>query len=81
MGRCLRCNHASRSLPWSFVKPAAKGGDMSKPGAVDSEFDATQTRELRAMDEEDDTALPLSTIGTLLSHLPGSILYVGGALS
>jgi hypothetical protein len=45
------------------VKPAAKGGDMTKPGALEGEFDATRTREIRAMD----VVLSKARIGTRLN--------------
>lgn len=32
------------------VKAAAKGGDVTKPGALEGEFDEIRTREIRAMD-------------------------------
>ena len=44
------------------VKAAAKGGDISKPGAMEGEFDATRTREIRAMD----VVLSKARIGTRL---------------
>src|ERR1041385_1878140 len=42
------------------VKPAAKGGDVTKPGALEGEFDETRTREIRAMD----VVLSKARIGT-----------------
>jgi hypothetical protein len=44
------------------VKPAAKGGDITKPGALEGEFDETRTREIRAMD----VVLSKARIGTRL---------------
>ncbi len=45
------------------VKPAAKGGDVTKPGALEGEFDETRTREIRAMD----IVLAKARIGTRLN--------------
>ena len=44
------------------VKAAAKGGDVTKPGALEGEFDETRTREIRAMD----VVLSKARIGTRL---------------
>jgi hypothetical protein len=44
------------------VKPAAKGGDVTKPGALEGEFDESRTREIRAMD----VVLSKARIGTRL---------------
>lgn len=44
------------------VKPAAKGGDTTKPGALEGEFDERRTREIRAMD----VVLSKARIGTRL---------------
>lgn len=44
------------------VKPAAKGGDVTKPGALEGEFDETRTREIRALD----VVLSKARIGTRL---------------
>ncbi len=44
------------------VKGAAKGGDVTKPGALDGEFDENRTREIRAMD----VVLSKARIGTRL---------------
>jgi hypothetical protein len=44
------------------VKAAAKGGDASKPGALEGEFDETRTREIRAMD----VVLSKARVGTRL---------------
>ena len=44
------------------VKPAAKGGDVTKPGALEGEFDENRTREIRAMD----VVLSKARIGTRL---------------
>ncbi|MEA3212430.1 MAG: hypothetical protein QOE70_5487 [Chthoniobacter sp.] len=44
------------------VKPAAKGGDVTKPGALEGEPDETRTREIRAMD----VVLSKARIGTRL---------------
>ena len=45
------------------VKAAAKGGDVSKPGALEGEFDPARTREIRAMD----VVLSKARIGTRLN--------------
>ena len=45
------------------VKPAAKGGDVTKPGALEGESDPARTRELRAMD----VVLSKPRIGTRLN--------------
>ncbi len=45
------------------VKPAAKGGDVTKAGALEGEFDETRTREIRAMD----IVLAKARIGTRLN--------------
>ena len=45
------------------VKPAAKGGNVSKPGALEGESDPARTRELRAMD----VVLSKPRIGTRLN--------------
>ena len=44
------------------VKAAAKGGDVTKAGALEGEFDETRTREIRAMD----VVLSKARIGTRL---------------
>ena len=44
------------------VKPAAKGGNVFKPGALEGEFDENRTREIRAMD----VMLSKARIGTRL---------------
>jgi hypothetical protein len=44
------------------VKAAAKGGDVTKPGALEGEFDENRTREIRAMD----VVLSKARIGTRL---------------
>ena len=44
------------------VKPAAKGGDITKSGALEREADETRTREIRAMD----VVLSKARIGTRL---------------
>ncbi len=44
------------------VKAAAKGGDVSKPGALEGEFDENRTREIRAVD----VVLSKARIGTRL---------------
>jgi len=44
------------------VKLAAKGGDVTKPGALEGEFDPTRTREIRALD----VVLSKARIGTRL---------------
>ena len=45
------------------VKAAAKGGDVTKPGAIEGEADETRTREIRAMD----VVLSKARIGTRLN--------------
>ena len=45
------------------VKAAAKGGDVTKPGALEGEPDETRTREIRAMD----VVLSKARIGTRLN--------------
>ena len=45
------------------VKPAAKGGNVTKPGALEGEADETRTREIRAMD----VVLSKARIGTRLN--------------
>jgi hypothetical protein len=44
------------------VKPAANDGDITKPGALEGEFDENRTREIRAMD----VVLSKARIGTRL---------------
>jgi hypothetical protein len=44
------------------VKAAAKGGDVTKPGALEGEFDENRTREIRALD----VVLSKARIGTRL---------------
>lgn len=44
------------------VKAAAKGGDVTKPGALEGEFDENRTREIRAVD----VVLSKARIGTRL---------------
>jgi hypothetical protein len=44
------------------VKAAAKGGDITKPGALEGEFEETRTREIRALD----VVLAKARIGTRL---------------
>ena len=46
------------------VKAAAKGGDVTKAGALEGEFDETRTREIRAMD----VVLSKARIGTRLDR-------------
>ena len=45
------------------MKAAAKGGDVTKPGALEGEFDPARTREIRAMD----VVLSKARIGTRLN--------------